>query len=128
MSQEAQTFYSVTPGLALYAGKTSTVLVDGRLTYVDPPLVRFTPLGSASVEGKKYGYYTTSDPDIIAFLNARAAQGLDVITAEEFNRRMMPAEMGRKMAEEEATRLRAENNRLLAMLEELRKPKVAAQK
>lgn len=127
MSQP-RTFYCVTPGLVLYAGNTRTVIQDGHLTSIDPPCVRFTPLGSLSLNGQKFGYFKTADPEIIAYLDERAAQNLDVITDEEFNRRVTPPDVVAKEAKAEADTLRAENNRLLAMLEEMRKNKGSQQK
>jgi len=108
-----RTFYSLVPGLGCYAGKTQR-LPDGQM--IDPPFVRFTPMGSAPVNGQKFGYFTTDDPEIIEYLEKRIAQSTDVISDEEFNRRMTPPEVREKTLEEQNRALVAEKNRLLEQL------------
>jgi hypothetical protein len=112
MSQ-VRTFYSLVPGLGCYAGKTQR-LPDG--TTIDPPFVRFTPMGSAPVNGQKFGYYSTADPEVIDYLENRIAQSTDVISDEEFNRRMTPPEVREKTLEQQNRELVAEKNRLLEQL------------
>jgi len=111
------TFYSKTPGLKCWAGKSEYKSVEGTLRMVDPPLIQFTPL-----PGQPFGYFKTEDPDVIAYLRARMANGGDVVGEEEFAKAMVPAEQRAKLLED-ANRVLLEENRLLRQV----KAKEAAQ-
>lgn len=110
------TFYSVCAGLTCYAGKTQMMNVEGTLQAVDPPLVKFSPFQN-KINGKQYGTFQTEDPDIIEYLNKRAETAQDVITGEDFARRIVPADVQVKALADENRKL-AEENRLLRALKE----------
>lgn len=104
------TFYSKSPGLKCWAGKSKYENIEGTLKMVDPPFVAFTPL-----PGKPFGYYTTSDPEIIEYLTKRMETGRDVISEEQFAKEMIPAET-RALQLEERVRQLEEQNRLLSQV------------
>lgn len=107
---EFVTFYSKSPGLRCWAGKSELKNIENTLKMVDPPSVCFTPL-----PGKPFGYYTTSDPIIIEYLNKRIKENQDVISEEQFAKEMVPADIRAKQLEEKVRELEAQN-RLLAQV------------
>ena len=110
-----RTFYSLCAGLICYAEPTRVVVENGQRTVIDPRPIRFTPLGSGSPNGEKFGYYTTSNPIEIEFLEKRMKGAKDVISPEELNRRLRPAE-DRASELEKTVRELQEKNRLLEEL------------
>lgn len=105
------TFYSLTPGLVCYAGKTTMQNVEGTMRAVDPPTVRFQPVAK-SPTGKPFGIFKTDDPVVIDYLKNRMEVNADVISEEQFSKLMIPAET-RATDLAEKVRLLEEENRLL---------------
>lgn len=116
------TFYSKTPGLKCWAGKSEYKSVDGTLRMMDPPLVTFTPIAKASPDAQQYGYFTTDDPDVIAYLENRIKAGGDVVGEEEFAKNSVPAEMRAKLLEEKVRELENKNR----LLEQVKAQEVVA--
>jgi len=84
---ETKTFYS-TVGLKFWPGPTGgvrEVMNNGTVKTVTDPSITFSRVGSTN-----FYSYATSNPDHIAALEDRVANVGDVITAEEFNRLLIP--------------------------------------
>jgi hypothetical protein len=107
-------YYSSAANMIININKGRRVMEDNGVTkMVDQKLAEFTP------QADGYGRLVTTDPEIIAKLDARMAAGYtDVFEAAEYNRRTTPVEIRLKMMETEHQRVIADNNRLLAMLKE----------
>lgn len=116
-----KTFYSKVAGLTCYAGKVEMLNIEGTLRSVDPPMVKFTPIQN-KVGSTRFGYYQTDDPKVIAYLEDRMKTAQDVISEEEFNKMMIPAEQRASSLEDQIRQLQ-EENRLLAQMQEQAKAK-----
>lgn len=76
--------------------------------------IRFNP------QADNWGRFTTSDPELIEFLDARMARNTgDVVSPEAYNEQTTPAHIRAKMAQEAAQRAVTDNNRLLQKVQEL---------
>ncbi len=110
---EPKTFYSRSKGLALHANKGRRVLVDGQLERVGEIIVEFTECDP------QFGSYTTDDPEVIAFLEARRLKHGDVMTVTEYNDAILPDDKkidGLRNENAHQSRVIEEQNRLIAQL------------
>ncbi len=84
---ETKTFYSEF-GLKFWPGPTGGVrelMNNGSVVVVTDRPIHFARVGATN-----FYSYTTSNPDHIAELEARVVSPGDVLSAEEFNRRLTP--------------------------------------
>jgi hypothetical protein len=119
-----KTFYSLAPGLVCYAGKVEMRNIEGSMRAWTPPRIGFSPF-SKELNGKKVGFYSTSDPEEIAYLEKRIAESKDVISEEEFARLAVPSDVRANTAEQKLRELE-EENRLLRMLRDQIEAKAAS--
>jgi hypothetical protein len=119
-----KTFYSLAPGLVCYAGKVEMKSIDGTLQAWTPPRIGFSPF-SKELNGKKVGFYTTSNPEEIEYLESRISINKDVISEEEFARLAVPSDVRANTAEQKLRELE-EENRLLRMLRDQMEAKAAS--
>lgn len=98
-------------GLSMPVTKLQYLTVDGQTTKIEPRYIEFARIGQ-----DKFFMFTTNEPEVQAVLDKRIVEVGDIFGPEEYNRQAVPAEMRAKQATEENSRLIAENNRLMAML------------
>jgi hypothetical protein len=108
-----KTYYSESAGLNVPVGKLRRIMQDGQATLIEPQRIQFARIGA-----DKFGSFTTDDPEIIAALDERAERVGDIFGPEEYQKRIVPAEMRAERLAEENQRLVEERNRLLAMLKQ----------
>jgi len=119
MAQPSKTFYSPRGRLTISPPnlKGEYMMINGRNQRVNEKLAEFMPFvrSEKGMQGGDYGSFTTSDPDLIAYLEERAAMdNTDVFTAEMWHERMIPVHE-RAAAKE---RQIEEKNSLIASLQE----------
>ena len=126
---QPRTYYSRSQGLALHPKKGARHIMEGGLVErVGEVIAEFAPLGGIPSAYGLYGSYTTDDPEVIAFMEARAAiPGSDVMTAATFNDVIIPDAqkvdaLRGKLAEQ--SREISENNRIIAELQRQQTAKV----
>jgi hypothetical protein len=109
-------FYSRIKNFRISTGKGQRVIENGESKLLEDPEIQFSPMGSDS-----WGMFVTSDPGLIAFLDKRikdAGVQTDIFTAEQYREQIVPADSKLKLALSENQKLKDQNNRLLAMLEQ----------
>jgi hypothetical protein len=111
-SIESKTYYSAAAGLIVNINVGHRVIEPGGTTaMVDQKIAEFQPIGDG------FGRLSTSDPEVMAKLDARALAHGDVFDGVEYARRTTPAEVRLKMAESENARILNDYNRLLAKVQ-----------
>lgn len=110
MQTQKQTFYSTASGLTICPPtlKGTFMQIDGEAKRVGEHIIQFVPMGR-----DKFGYYTTEDPDEIAYLNKRVTETGDIFGPEEYLKRSTPPEIRAEML----TRKVEDQNRLIAELQ-----------
>jgi hypothetical protein len=117
-STEPKTYYSAAAGLIVNINVGRRIIEPGGTTaMVDQKIAEFQPIGDG------FGRLATSDPEVIAKLDARALEHGDVFDGTEYARRTTPAEVRLKLAEQENTRIMNDYNRLLAKVQAEEKTK-----
>lgn len=118
-AQPTRTFYSRVPNLTV-AVNTGPPRHNaaGQLLH-EPKFAEFSNAGAHN--GKRYGTFYTSDPDLIAYMEKKIAEGHpDYLSEEQFLKESIPAEQRADVAEtklDEALRRIDEQNRLIADLQ-----------
>jgi len=113
---ESRTFYSKSGHLRCYPKKPTRVIEDGQSKVIDGDPIEFIPNGVAHERGM-WGQFTTGDPELIAFLEARS----DVVGPGEFNRAITPDSVRVKNLEDDNSKLLreiTEKNNLIKRLEQ----------
>lgn len=110
---ETKTFYSAAAGLVININIGRRVMEGSTTKVVDQKVAEFTPMPD------NFGRLVTSDPEVIAKLEARMAGGdTGIFDAVEYQRRTTPADIRLKMLQDEHARLVSDHNRLLAQIEQ----------
>lgn len=107
---QARTFYSASKGLFICASHGEMQSVGGESKRLGEKHIQFREVGD-------FGMFTTSDPELIAYLDKRQAEVSDVFGPEEYQKRIVPAEM---RADDLERRL-IDANRLIAQLRDKKK-------
>ena len=111
---EQRTYYSPRGGLTITANPGSRIpSADGRVYLVGFKEIAFLP------QADGWGRFTTSDPELIAFLDARMEKQDDVFDAAAYTERTTPPQIRAQQAERELQRKITENNELLRRIVEL---------
>ena len=119
-----RTFYSKASGLVAQVNVGRQERDGERIVRVGQKHASFSPIGGARSEhGGDWGHCITSDPEVIAYLENRAATLGDVFTEQTFMRMSAPA----AMREQADTRVIESQNRLIEDLKRQNAELAAAQ-
>ena len=135
---EPKTFYSRCGGYQICAYHGRIIEVDGKNTRESDVIIGFTPMGTASFKQPDgtvvtYGSYTTTNEKEIEFLDKHIANLIqktgytDVLTAEMFQKEIVPKDKQIDELHKDIQRRIDENNRLLALVAEQQKQAVPSQ-
>lgn len=106
----SKSFYSQSQGLCLTVSHGALKEIAGQTVRIGEKWAQFQPAPGPG----KFGVCVTEDPDIILFLEKRAAQNPEEIFDEaEYKKRSVPAETRAK----ESARQLEEANKLIAQLQ-----------
>ena len=112
---ERRVFYSRNAGLCISANKGKKVMIDGELKRDGEKMIEFIP------QPDNFGQFVTEDPELIEFLDRRAATVGDVILPEKYGELTTPLEIRNKELKDANARVIEDNNRLLKMLRDMGK-------
>jgi len=107
---EPKTYYSEITGLSISAVKGELTQIAGERVRVGEKIIQFAPMGSSN-----FGSFTTTDPELIAFLEHRVRTVGDVFGPEEYYRRIVPTE---QQIKDLKSRLIETENRLAEVLKQ----------
>jgi hypothetical protein len=110
---EPRTYYSRVRALSLHAALGKKVLSDGEVVRLGEKVVEFQPINA------EHGQYVTDDPEVIAYLEKRVKEKGDVMTTEQYNEAITPAQVKIDYLRDKVSaqdRLIEEQNRLIASL------------
>lgn len=116
---EWREYFSTTKSLTIHPSPGEQVMQNGKLVTFGDIIETFTPAGD-------YGRLRTKNPVTIQWIENQIAAGRDdIFGSEEYNRRIVPAEVRLAQSQKEERKLQEKNEALEALLEQYKQREAA---